>query len=76
MSITIAPKDTRNLFILYGEAVERRCQWWEGKGEARGQNNQGPWIEKMHRVSGVGRVDKHGDYIPGPWCGVDRKSVV
>ena len=75
MSITIAPKDTRNLFILYGEAVERILMGWEGRGEARGQNNRGPWIEKFHRISGVGRVDKHGNYIPGSWCAVGSSAA-
>ena len=71
----IDPLAKRNSLILYGEAVERRCQHWEGKGEARGQNNMGPWIEKMHRVSGVGRVDREGLYIPGPWCGVGSTAM-
>ena len=75
MSLTIAPKDTRNLFILYGEAVERRCEYWEGKGEARGQNNMGPWIDRLHQVSGIGRVDRKGDRIYGPWCGLGSSAV-
>ncbi|HEU02558.1 hypothetical protein LCGC14_0678360 [marine sediment metagenome] len=76
MSLTIAPHEPASLLRRYRREVRAAASSWLGRGEAAGQNNRGPDVDEMLAISGVGRRDRDGHSVGGPWCGVGASAML
>ncbi len=76
MGLTITPHEPENLLKRYRREVRAAASSWVGRGELAGRNNRGPGIDEMLAVSGVGRRDREGHSVGGPWCGVGTSAML
>jgi len=72
----ISSRESANAVHGYTRAVRAAAASWEGRGEEQGRNNYGTDIDEMLRISGVGRRDKWGRSMGGPWCGVGCSTML